>query len=278
MKTINSKNKHYSPKVEIFVEPNNSKYSGFAGSVKIYDTEVHVDTRDGTGYNEVIEKLNPLVCKFALKFHFAGNTFEDTKHDVIIHILEGIPKYDPRKNMKLSSFLQMYIDRRLINKIRNKSRASRNATFLNIRTYNITCDCGCNFVETVGKNETKHCPGCNKLIKNITKNIPINMFELPESMLVTFEEDGESDKYINMQESIISDEITPIDDEVLGACDMQKWFQDEDPRVVKIVELMCFHDYSLTAAAKEVGLSGTGAGMKLRNLKDKKIVRELLGR
>lgn len=278
MKIINSKKKYYSPKVEVFIDKKDNKYNGFVGFAKLYNSEVYIDTRDGTGYNTVIKKLNPLICKFALKFHFSGNTFEDTRHDVIIHILEGIPKYDPRKNMKLSSFLQMRVERRLINELRNKSKASRNATFLNIRTYNITCSCGCNFVKTMAKNEIKYCPECDSPIGHAIKSVPINMFEVNESMLISFDEDLETDIYTNTQEVVISDEVELLDEGVLRICDMQKWFEDEDPRVVKIVELMYFHDYSITAAAKEVGLTGAGANMKLKNLKNKKIVCELFGR
>jgi len=275
MKTINSKKRS---KSETFIDPKTKKRSGFAGLVSVYDSVIYVDTRNGTGYDAVINKLKPLICKFALKYHFNGNSFEDTRQDIIVHILEGIPQYDPSRNMKLSSFLQMRVGRRLINELRNRSRANRNATFLNIRTYNVTCNCGYNFVETVGKGDIRNCPECDSPVDYKTKSVPINMFEVNESMLTFLEEDLESDTYINMQESIINDEIKPLDEEVIHMYDMEKWLEDEDPRIVKALELMYFHDYSISAAAKEVNLTGAGLNMKLKDLKNKKIVCELFDR
>ena len=108
MKTINSR-RQIRHKVEIFIDPKTGKNNGFVGFVTLYDAEIYVDTRDGTGYSEVIKKLEPLICRFAHKYHFNGNAFEDTKHDVIVHILEGIPKYNPNKEMKLSKNLSKKI-------------------------------------------------------------------------------------------------------------------------------------------------------------------------
>jgi len=267
MKTINSKKRSKAKKKDYF-----------AGLAAVYDSKIYIDTRDGTGYEAVINKLRPLICKFALKYRFNGNSFDDTRQDVIVHILEGIPQYNPNRNMKLSSFLQMRIGRRLINELRNKSRSARNATFLNIRTYNITCNCGYTFVETMSKEEVRHCPECDSPVNYKTKNVPINMFEVSESMISYLEEDLDSDTYINMQDPIISDKIKPLDEEVIHMYDMEKWLEDEDPRVVKALELMYFHDYSISAAAKEVNLTGTGLSMKFKDLKNKKIVRELFGR
>lgn len=276
MKTINGK-KHDKncEEIQLFVDQETDEVCDFAGVVELYDSKVYIDTRDGTGYDLVIEKLKPLICKFAVKYRFAGNTFDDTRHDIIVHILEGIPKYNPQKNAKLSTFIEMRVNRRLINELRNRSRISRNATYLNVGMFNVSCDCGRNFVIKVDKLGYRKCLDCCRLISDIKKKVPINTPEINESMLTP------SGLYENCNDSntlTINNEPEQIDEDAIFTLDMKNWLKDEDPRVVKIVELIYFKDYSIKAAAEEVGLSGAGANMKLKDLSKNKMVRELFGR
>lgn len=280
MKTINSK-KHQKICEDIlfFTDPDTKVQNGFAGNVELYDSQIYVDTRDGTGYDKVIDKLGSLVYKMALKYHFNGNTFDDTKHDVIIHILEGIPKYDPRKNTKLSTFIEMRVDRRLINELRNCSRISRNATFLNVGSYQVTCECGTNVIATFNgkKGYDKDCKKCGKPLSEAVKQMPLNTPEVNESTLSPnrFYEDFSD---IHTDFGAMLDDTYPVDDHAIFLHDMKNWLYNEDPRVVRIIELYCFHDYSIKAAAEEVGLSGAGGNMKLKELARNPHVREILGR
>lgn len=274
MKTINSKN---SVKFSFFTDPTTDKYIGFAGPIKVYSTEIFVDTRSGKGYDKVIKNLEPMIYNFAAKYHFNGNTFDDNRHDVIVHILEGIPKYDPRREMKLSSFIQMRVARRLINELRDKSRNYRNATFLNISTYSVSCPCGHGFVETVSTNEDFCCPECNKTVDSGSKT-PINIQEVNESTLGCVDDDPDLHAYFNVDESIYHSKSNRPDEITMNKSDMSKWLGQEDPRVARIVELIYFNDYSITAAAKEVGLTGAGANIKLKNLRNNKVVKELFNR
>lgn len=275
MKTINSKkpNKNYK-EIQIFVDQETDEVCGFAGIVELYDLKVYIDTRDGTGYDMVIDKLKPLICKFAMKYRLSGNTFEDTRHDIIVHILEGIPKYDSQKNTKLSTFIEMRINRRMINELRNRSRISRNATYLNVGIYNVSCDCGNSFIVKVDQLTARTCIECGMSIQDIKKKVPVNTPEINESILAP------SSLYENCNGSLapIHNKKEVVDDGVIFTHDMQNWLKNEDPRVVKIVELIYFRDYSIKAAAEEVGLSGAGANMKLKELSKNKIVRELFGR
>ena len=142
MKIINSnKSRKQCGETEVFVDPVTKVQNGFVGNAMVYDQSIYIDTRDGTGYDKVIEKLGALIYKFSNKYHFNNNSFEDTKHDVIIHILEGIPKYNSNRNAKLSTFLEMRVSIRLY-KLANAQKykcASKNikyfrgtATILNI--------------------------------------------------------------------------------------------------------------------------------------------------
>lgn len=279
MRTINSKKQKDKPQVQVFKNSETNRQTGFAGRVTLYDSEIYVDTRDGTGYDMVLEKFKPLIYKFSMKYHFNGNSIEDTKQDIAVLILEGIPKYNPDKNTKLSTFIEMRVGRRLINEIRNKSRISRNATFLNVGAFSIECDCGFKFFAVLDGANTAGvtCKKCGKLVNESIQKTPLNMPEVNSSKLSPnrFYED-----YFDSPNdfSRILDGESCIDKDVIFMHDMRKWLENEDPRVVKIIELYCFHDYSIKAASEAVGLSGAGGNMKLKELAKNRKVREILGR
>ncbi len=276
MKTINSKKNTQSHEdFRYFIDEETGECSGFAGTVTLYDSKIYVDTRTGIGYKEVIEKLKPLIHKLANRYHFNGNLFEDTRQDIIVHILEGIPKYDPHKDTKLSTFIEMRVNRRLINEIRNRSRISKNATYLKVGVFNVQCDCGHSFIHKLGEFYEIKCHECGRVIDDNTKKMPMTIPEVSESML---RPGGLYENMPDYQDPIIGDEAECIDESVIFMHDMRKWLENEDPRVVKILELIYFQDYSIKAAAEEVGLSGAGANMKLKELANNKLVRELFNR
>lgn len=273
MKIINS-NENQNSNI-IFFKDDKGKKTGFSGNVELYNSTVYIDTRDGTGYDDIINKLEHLINNLSLKYHFNGNSFSDTKHDIIVHVLEGIPKYNPNKDMKLSSFIQMRVDRRLINDLRNGSRKCKNATSLNISTFNFTCDCGYNFVATVNKGDNPICPECNVKANNKTKKVPITIFEVNESMLNT--NDRESKDNMSVYE-MASDNSVKTENDIIHSCDINKWLKNEDPRLIKIIKLIYLQDYSISDAAREAGLTTAGANVKLKDLQKKRIVKEIFGR
>jgi hypothetical protein len=119
--------------------------------------------------------------------------------------------------------------------------------------------------------EHRRCSECDRTIQEIKRKIPINASEINESML------SPNGLYENFYDAV-HDQIHSIDDDAIFSHDIKNWLSKEDPRVVRIVELIYFHDYSVKAAAEKVGLSGAGANMKLKELSKNKIVKELFGR
>ena len=77
---------------------------------------------------------------------------------------------------------------------------------------------------------------------------------------------------------MIYGEKVKLEDYVTFKHDIEKWMEFEDSKVKRLIELVCFKDYSIKAAAEMVGISHTGANNKLRKLKRKKIVREMFDR
>jgi len=279
MKTLNSrKNKE----LQIFTD-NADKLIGFAGFVDVYEEQIYIDTRTGEGYNKVIRKLDKLISYLAVKYRFNGFSFEDGRQHVTLHILEGIPKFDPRRGVKLSTFIQMMVSRRLINELRNDSKTARNATFLNIRTYSCVCKCGYNTITTLSSDEkiSGNCDQCGHPLSESERVIPTNPVEisLDRGIFHYKTENNDSPELSEDNElSTLYSEKVALDDSVISSCDIQKWLANEEPMVVKLIELICFHDYSLKAAADHVGISRAWADIKLKKLKDKSIVKEIFGR
>lgn len=289
MKVINLK----SNDIKIFHNSETGKYEGFAGTIKLFKSSVYIDTRTGIGYDKAIKELAPYINYLANKYNFSGlgYSFDDTKQHIIMRILEGIPRYDPTRETKLSTFLYMRVGRRLINEIRNLSTDSKNPTILKTTLFSITCKCGKKSIMSVSgdeKIEKKQCNSCGQKLKN-AKIYSIN--KQPESLY-----DMSTSRYLDCFdaknkaniEDIISNESFDIplvfgekpkmEDAVISKHDFDKWMQSEDAQIKTIVELICFKDYSVKAAAKVVGISHTGVSNKLKKLRRKKKIRDMLGR
>lgn len=274
MKVINSKQCN----TRVFINKETKKQTNFAGIIDVYDTKIYVDTRNGTGYDKVISKLKPLIHKLANKYHFSGNTREDTEQDIIVLILEGLPKYDPRRNTKLSTFIEMRVNRRLINEVRDSSIFTKNATFLNVATYQITCKCGETVILTLNKNEklNRNCDVCGRSLMNSTKKL---LVYIPEINGAAFAEKEEYDRYINSNQDFSSMFCEKPDEcSAMFVSDLEKVLENEDPRVAKIIRLHCFCDYSIKAAAEQVGLTGAGGNLKLKKLAKNQSIKDILGR
>lgn len=275
MKTINSEEKDY----EVFLGPNN-EYLGFAGKVQIHDSEVYVDTRTGKGYDEVLKKLDRLIRFLASKYRFKGFTNEDSRQHISMRIIEGIPKFDPRKEVKLSTFIQMRVNRRLINELRDERHMSKNATLLNVNSYNHLCSCGHSFILVISEDdacEDKVCEKCHASVKS-ARRVSVGFSEVSLDSHFSNIREGEGDEDTGDFELLVANDNCFEENDIILKYDMDNWLKGEDPTIVKLVELVLLRDYSISKAAKEVGLSNAGANSKLKGLKNNKIIREMLGR
>lgn len=285
MKVIN-----LNKKVEIFRDPKTNKYIGFAGNIELYNKNIFIDTRDGTGYDNIIKELDKNINYLSYKYNLSnlGYTFEDTKQHIIMRILEGIPKYNPENKMSLSTFLFMIVERRIINEIRNSNTDSKNPTVLRTSLYTINCKCGNKFIiSTSGddKVEENICYLCNNTLENakiFSISVPSESIEdvtafyskLNKEKIHLNDVISENDFYI----PLVFGYKPKLEDQVAIKVDMEKFTRSEDPKIKKLINLVCFNDYSIKAAAKVVGMSHTGATNKLAQLKRKKIIRDLFGR
>lgn len=286
MKTINiSSNKD----VKILKDENDN-IIGFAGNVKLYDTYIYVDTRTGKGYDKVISKMDRYINKLSYKYNLSnlGFGYDDTRQHIIMRILEGIPKYNPSKETTLSTFLHMRIERRIINEVRNLSTDNKNPTVLKTSLYSVSCHCGRKFMSAVGGNENirdRKCFGCNSSL-NSAKILPVNV--PPESIDSVFNiRSLANTERLNIDDVVsensydiplVFGQKQELDDYITFKSDIIKWVEKEDLKTKQLIELVCFDDYSIKAAAEKLGMSHTGANNKLKSLKRKKIIRDTFGR
>lgn len=287
MKTIN-----INKKAKKIYDPVTKKYMGFVGNVKIYNKTIYIDTRDGTGYDKAISLLEKHINRLSYKYNLSSFGFcqEDTRQHIVLRILEGIPKYDPDNKMSLSTFLYMRVERLIINEIRNASIGTKNPTVLKTSLYSVFCKCGNKFMLGLGKEndiESVKCYACEDTLEN-SKIYHVNV--PPESIdCLPSIKDIKEDNKVYLFDDFISDDNVYIqmvfgkkrslEEDVTLKHDLEKWIdKEDDKRVKKLVELICFKDYSLKDASKVIGMSHTWAKYTLENLKKKKIICDLLDR
>jgi len=278
MKTINLNNKQ----VETFIEPISNKYMGFAGIIKINSNDsVFVDTRDGKGYDRVIESMSKMITYLSNKFRFNGFAKDDVKQHIVMLILDGIPKFNPNLDVKLSTFLQIRVGRRLINEVRDNSRYFRNATFLNLNRYRVNCKCGNNFALSICEDQdidSEECPNCNTKIINSKKyNISHNEILFNDNIYNKNNDPVHDNSLDNIIDSnIFGEEKSPLEDDIIFMNDLQDCITNEGPEVIKMMSLICLYDYSISDAAKEAGISYTHAANLLKNMRNNKKIQKLM--
>lgn len=264
MKTINTKKS--GNKDEVLTNKNTDIQYGFAGMAKIYDSEVYIDTRDGTGYDKAIVKFKPLINRLSKKYNFRGNTIEDTKHDIIIHILEGIQDYNPEKNMKLSTFIEMRASKRIINSVRKQCQLSNNATFVNLGLYNVICDCGYTFRAKIVEVDNITCPSCGNEINS-------NNFRF-----VGFGESQENDRKHEADIRVFNEVGKSIDEEVIFNHDMSNALKNEDIETKSLVGYIYHEGLSITGAAQKSNILPASANKKLKRLGEKDKIQKVFGK
>jgi len=96
--------------------------------VKMYNEEMNICHESGKGYDLVLKKIDPLLNKNAKRLCKFGYEFEDAKQELVIMILRGIRNYDIDKGVKLSTFLHIHLNNKIISKIKTIVKKSNVAT------------------------------------------------------------------------------------------------------------------------------------------------------
>lgn len=222
----------------------------FKGHVKMYDDVYYVDTETGEGTEKVLKKIDPLLCKMASKTYIPGHTFEDIKQELAIMAIKGIRSYDPTKQTALSTFLHGHLRNKLISKLKSENKMSNDADII------------------YGKNDAD-----GPKIRRAKE-------ELSFSQCGSRYNDGEEVPFEYSLEESDSFYKSPVRryDDVNFEVSIRKISKNLDKKTSKILELICFEDYTIKDAAAEVGLSGWAASIRIKNLAKKHSIKSVLGK
>ena len=218
-----------------------SEYKGFAATVKVKDTEIYVDTQTGTGYTEVLKELHSMIDYLAGRFTFDGFTLDDNKQHIAVMVLEGIPKFDPTQESKLSSFLQMRIGRRLINELRDRNKPRKSATTLKHQPFTYRCSCGNSDFATLDQ-------PCRCGL-NIVRH---NVHWIRQATLQLDNMDGYCSAPVNTS---------------LGELELKRALEHEKPIVQDIVYRMYFDDSSIKSIAEDLHMTPQNIYLKIKGLR-----------
>jgi len=254
------------------------KTPGFVGKAFIYDEEIFINTLTGEGYDIVVGKMKNYIDWYSGKIRLAGFDRDDIKQLIVVILLDGIRRYNPQLKIKLSTFLYVHIRNRIISRIKEETRQSLNATY-NAPHYKFICPCGASF--SSNKDEATHCNRCKKPVNDLwtiraEHCEPVSLDGIMSSANDDESNDRASRIHYNGQNNSLIDFFGRIDttEDIDRDLDFSNILSDEDEVTRKIAELMYHEDYSITDAAKEVGLTCWAASLRLKKLKSKKHIRE----
>lgn len=217
------------------------KFSGYA---KMYNEIFYVDTTTGEGIDKVLKKIDPLLCGYASKTYLASANFDDIKHELIIITINGIKKYDPTKEVALSTFLHEHIKNKLISKLRNNSKLSRHSNIFKLPVEN---DYGYKVIEQELSFGELYLDGGSSRGK--TEEKPIN--KIPD--------DGRMESFSGAKK------ITNYEESTFRVS-VEKILKDIHPTTAEIIRLVCFEDYSIKDAGAKVGLPHWAANNRIKNM------------
>jgi RNA polymerase sigma factor (sigma-70 family) len=256
----------------------------FKGIVKMYDEEVHINTLTKEGYARVLERIDPLLCKWASKTYMPGYTFEDIKQELALIIIEGVNAYDPSKKVKLSTFLHTHLRNKLISKIKSVNKLSNDAYSLHEKAELEICECGglisfkkIRNLETRDVFTKYSCEECSKEYKpNHRRSREELVFSaMPKTDPRSGEEYAEFENCLSNSDNFYSNNSTPFERVDLELA-IEKLSEMIDKKTYIILRMVCLEGHSIKDAAREVGLTGWAASMRLKKLERYKVINDLL--
>tara|TARA_Y100000034_G_scaffold134142_1_gene201753 strand:- start:526 stop:1203 length:678 start_codon:yes stop_codon:yes gene_type:complete len=106
-----------------------SKLKGYI-PVKMYDEVFYINKETGSGFGPVIKKIEPLIFNISKSRYINGYSEEDLRQELSLIAIEGIRAFDESKGVKLSTFLHIHINNKILSKIRSVNKKSNNASSL----------------------------------------------------------------------------------------------------------------------------------------------------
>ncbi len=227
----------------------------YSGYIEMYDEKIYIDMVTKQGYARVLERIDPLLCKWSARTYLPGYTYEDIKQELSIIIVEGVNAYNPEKKVKLSTFLHTHLRNKLISKIKSVNKLSNDA---------------CALREVSGSDGEGEKPKYRK-----------SREELSFSAMAKVDPSS-GEEYCEFQNTLSnSDSLYSEDGTVFERIDLELAIEKVadlvDEKTYIILRRVCLDGYSIKDAASEVGLTGWAASMRLKKLSKHKLITDMLG-
>jgi len=229
--------------------------NAYKGYVEMYDEKIYIDMTTKQGYGRVLERIDPLLCKWSSRTYLPGYTYEDIKQELSIIIVEGINSYNHKKKVKLSTFLHTHLRNKLISKIKSVNKLSNDA---------------CSLREVSMPDAEDEKPKYRK-----------SREELSFSAMAKVDPNS-GEEYCEFQNTLSnSDSLYSEDGTVFERIDLELAIEKVatlvDEKTYIILRKVCLDGYSIKDAASEVGLTGWAASMRLKKLSKHKLITDMLG-
>ena len=220
----------------------------YAEQVRVYDEFIFVDTVTGEGIDRVLAKIDPLLYGMASGTYLPGYDFEDIKQELTILAIDGIYAFDPKREVRLSTFLQGHLRNKFISKIRSENKMSNDAYVVDDR------------YTREGTSKIKRV----REELNFSQCTPVNK----DNEMIPFEYSVADDDGMYGRKRVNYESIN-------FQISLQKLLGKVDSKTAEIIKLIYFQDYTIKDAAEKVGLSGWAASMRLKNLSTKKSFKDI---
>ena len=253
--------------------------NNYKGEVYMYDEKIFVNTATGEGLGNVIKKITPLIEGMAARSHINGYTFEDIKQEISLLVVDGVRKYDPNRDVKLSTFLHWHLKNKFITKLKSLNTMANDATSMKGEKIE-NCSCG----GTISKshtNETFVCESCGKIHKSIYRSSRREL--IFSEMKLNSNEEDDGNEYV----SCVSNDDSVFPSRFGGTKTLEtKMFFERlesvlDDKTAKILRKFCIEGTTMQEAAKSVGMTGWAASVRLKRINKnplaKKIISATLG-
>ena len=242
--------------------------------IEMYDEKIFVSTKTKQGYDKVLKKIDPLLCKWASRTYMSGYGFDDIKQELSVIIIEGINAFDPDKNVKLSSFLHNHLKNKLISKLKSINKLSNDAYGLSEEKIASICSCGGIFSK---KGKENICNECGNKYGPVYRS---SREELVFSLMPK-RNNSDGEEYLDFESSLSSsDGMFSLDespyDEIHLDMAIERLADQVDEKTQAILKMVCLEGFTIGDAAKKVGITGWAASMRLKKIKANKIINDIL--
>tara|TARA_Y100001935_G_C17246668_1_gene478704 strand:+ start:298 stop:1062 length:765 start_codon:yes stop_codon:yes gene_type:complete len=246
----------------------------YRGEVMMYEEAIFVDTKTGQGIDRVIKKITPLIDGMAAKSHISGYSFDDIKQEISLLVVDGVKRYDPNREVKLSTFLHWHLKNKFITKLKSLNTMASDATTMKDKKIE-RCSCG-GEIAGGGNGQPFKCMDCGKIHKAIYRS---SRRELSFSeMKVTASDSDEVNDYINFVST--DDSVFPSKFGNISTIETKMFFENLeavlDEKTAQILRKFCIEGTTMQEAAKSVGMTGWAASVRLKRIYKNPVAKKII--